>query len=322
MEIIFLFILFFTAASLYFISYWVPKQTIEEGFQGGESDELVQGATDESSGIVKYLDSNELYDDFYASVYDQLTQNSIRTQAEVGLMLHEWTKRGEEYKTFDVLDVGCGTGIASVALAKVGVKKITGLDASDAMLKQAETVTQAQSTLTSEQSKHLEWRKGNAIDPSVVAPAEFTHAFLMYFTLYYFADKEALFRNLYLWIKPGGRLCISVVNKHKFDPMLESSAPFVAFSLQKYSKQRVTKSEVVFNRFTYSGDFDLQDPLAEFRETFRFKSGKIRRQKHSLKMEDMNQIVGYAKLAGWNYSGFVDLTPVGFEYAYHLHFRK
>jgi SAM-dependent methyltransferase len=322
MDILILCILLFTAATLYYISYYIPNVDLQEGFQGGSSDELVPGATDESKGIIKYLDNSELYDEFYASVYDQLTQNSVRTQAEVGLMLHEWTKRGEEYKTFTVLDGGCGTGIATTALAKVGVKKVVGLDASEAMLKQAQSVTQAQATLTQDQKKAIEWRKADLIDPSAAGPAEFSHAFLMYFTLYYFSDKEALFRNLYLWMKPGAKLCVSVVNKHKFDPMLESSAPFVAFSLQKYSKQRLTKSEVMFNRFSYTGEFDLQDPSAEFRETFRFKSGKIRRQKHSFKMEDMNQIVGFAKLAGWSYTGFVDLTPIGFEYAYHLHFTK
>lgn len=322
MDLLILFIIFFTAASLYFITKFVPESPLNEGFQGGSQDELVSGAVDEKSGVIKYLDNSELYDDFYASVYDQLTQGSTRTQAEVGLMLHEWTKQGDNIKNFTVLDAGSGTGIATVALAKVGVKKVVGLDASESMLKHAHSVVQSQATLSTDQISKIEWRKGNLIDPGVASPGEFSHAFLLYFTLYYFTDKEALFRNLFHWVKPGGRLCISVVNKHKFDPILESSAPWVAFSLQKYSKDRITKSEVMFNRFSYTGEFDLQDPNAEFRETFRFKSGKVRRQKHTLKMEDMNQIVSFAKVAGWSYIGFVDLTPIGFEYAYHLHFKK
>jgi hypothetical protein len=35
----------------------------------------------------------------------------------------------------------------------------------------------------------------------------------------------------------------------------------------------------------------------------------------------MGSIVGMAKAAGWEYSGFIDLTPISFEYAYHLHFK-
>jgi SAM-dependent methyltransferase len=290
---------------------------VKEGFEDSEE---IQGAVDESKGLLQWMDGVQLYDSFYAGIYDQLTQGSIRTQAEVGLMLNEWTKRGEDIHTFQVLDGGCGTGIAVAALAKMDVKKVVGIDKSKAMLEQAKTVVIPQSTLTEEQKEKVEWREGDLIDPSICGGGEFTHAFLTYFTIYYFADKEALFRNLYLWVKPGGKLVIQVVNKHKFDPMLESAAPWMGFSLQKYSKERVTKSEVVFDKFKYAGEFDLQDPLAEFRETFRFSSGKVRRQKHSFKMEDINTIVGYAKAAGWKYDGFTDLTKLSAEYFYLLHF--
>ena len=127
---------------------------------------------------------------------------------------------------------------------------------------------------------------------------------------------------MYFWTKPGGRMVVQVVNKHKFDPMLESSAPWLGFSLQKYSDTRITKSEVAFNKFKYNGEFHLMDPNAEFRETFRFEGGKIRRQRHTLRMNDMSEIVGMAKMAGWEYLGFTDLTPISFEYAYHLHFKR
>jgi hypothetical protein len=144
---------------------------------------------------------------------------------------------------------------------------------------------------------------------------------MLYFTIYYFNDKETVFRNLFFWTKPGGRLVVHVVNKHKFDPMLESAAPWLGFSLQKYSESRIKKSEVVFNKFKYVGEFDLEDPQAEFRETFRFNDGKVRRQRHSFRMEDMTQIVEFATKAGWDYLGYADLGPISLEYMYHLHFR-
>ena len=301
--------------------YTESRESVKEGFESGADEESsVAHARDETQGMVKWLDNKELYDKFYASVYDQLTQGSVRTQAEVGLMLHEWTKRGDDLKNFEVLDAGCGTGIGSAALAKMGVKRSVGLDSSKDMLKRCEAVLK-ESTLTEEQKNHVEWRQADLIDPSACSGGEFTHACMLYFTVYYFADKETVFRNLFFWIKPGGKMVVHVVNKHKFDPMLESSAPWLGFSLQKYSDTRIKKSEVVFNKFKYTGEFDLQDPLAEFRETFRFKDGKVRRQKHTFRMEDMNVIVGYAKAAGWDYVGNTDLTPIGFEYAFHLHFK-
>lgn len=292
-----------------------------EGFENEtEGAESIAGSYPESKGMIRWLDNTELYDSFYASVYDQLTQGSVRTQAEVGLLLHEWTKRGEDIKTFEVLDAGCGTGIATVSFAKMNVKKSVGFDKSDAMLNQARTKTLPQTTLSEEQKERIEWRKADLIDPSAANGGQFTHAALLYFTIYYMPDKELVFRNLFFWVKPGGKLAIHVVNKHKFDPMLESSTPWIGFSLQKYSKERVTRSEVDFNKFKYVGEFDLQDPAAEFRETFRFTDQTVRRQRHSFIMDDINKIVGMAVAAGWKYDGFVDLTPVQFEYAFHLHF--
>lgn len=302
---------------------WAPyRKTLSPGTLEGFQDAAgIPGAYPENQGVIRYLDNKELYDDFYASVYDQLTQGSVRTQAEVGLMLHEWTKRAEDLKTFQILDAGCGTGISAAAFAKMNVARVVGMDDSQAMLTQAATKTLPQTTLTQDQQKRIEWRKADLMNPSAAAGGEFTHACLLYFSVYYFPDKEALFRNLYFWVKPGGRLVVQVVNKHKFDPMLESSAPWLGFSLQKYTKERITKSEVAFNKFKYAAEFDLQDPAAEFRETFRFDDGTVRRQRHQFKMEDMNTIVGQARVAGWEYLGYTDLTPIGFEYGFHLHFR-
>jgi len=289
-----------------------------EGFANMEADSK---AEDESKGISRFLGNTELYDKFYAGIYDQLTQGTRRTHEEVSVIYRVWTKRGEDKSEFSVLDAGCGTGIGVASFAKLGVKKVVGLDNSDAMLHQARNVTVPATTLTDEQKSAIEWRKEDLVNSGACQGGEFTHAVLLYFTVYYFNDKEALFRNLFFWVKPGGMLSVHVVNKHKFDPILDSARGSLAFSLQKYSEERVKRSEVVFNNMKYSGDFDLQDPGAEFRETFRFNNGKVRRQRHELRMEDMNDIVGIAKVAGWEYAGFTDLMNVGFEYAYHLHFK-
>lgn len=302
-------------SSSFFQKQILPFLEVKEGFE-----ENIPGASDEKTGIIKWLDNKTLYDSFYAKLYDQLTQGSVRTQAEVGLLVTEWTKRGDDLRAFEVLDAGCGTGIATLAFGKLGCKRVVGLDSSQAMLDQAQQIVLPQSTLTEEQKKNVSFRQADFIDPSACAAGEFTHACMLYFTVYYATDKEALFRNFHLWIKPGGKLAVHVVNKHKFDPMLESSAPWMGFSLQKYSKDRITKSEVAFDKFKYTGEFLLTDPAAEFRETFRFADGKVRRQKHEFLMEDLNTIVGFAKAAGWKYDGFVDLTKLSAEYFYILYF--
>jgi SAM-dependent methyltransferase len=284
---------------------------LEEGFVNP----IEIGTTD------RYLENDELYDSFYASIYDQLAQGAVRTQGEIGLLLHEWTSRGGlPVEKMKVLDAGCGTGIATAAFAKMNVSKVIGVDKSAAMLERAEKVTIPASTLTEQQQQAIEFRNTDLLNPSALSAAEVTHAVMFYFVPYEVKDLEAVLRNMYVWIAPGGKLAIEVVNKHKFDPMLEAAAPWMAFSLQKYSDKRITKSSITFDKFAYDGEFDLHDPGAEFRETFRFKDGKVRRQRHRFHMPDIADIVKLGATCGFQYNKYIDLTPIGFEYGYLLCF--
>ena len=287
-----------------------PVVPVKEGFV-----DTAEGTTD------RYLENDELFDGFYASIYDQLVQNSARVQAEIGLLLHQWTSKGDlPIEKMKVLDAGCGTGVATVALAKMNVEKVIGLDKSAAMIERAKNVTVPSTTLTENQKKNVEFRQADLLNPSACTGGEVTHAIMLYFTPYYVKDLEAVFRNMFLWVLPGGKLAVEVVNKHKFDPMLDSAAPWMAFSLQKYSKERVTKSSVTFDKFAYEANFDLDDPEAEFRETFRFKDGRVRRQRHRLHMPAIEDITKLAVTCGWKYDNYIDLTTIGFEYAYLLCF--
>ena len=260
-----------------------------------------------------YLTNDKLYDKFYASVYDMLTQQQTRTAAKVALIVQEWEKKGWKAEQMDVLDAGCGTGVASAAFAKMKVRSVLALDKSEAMLEKAKK--------GNAKNPSVRYRLADLNNPSALSGSEVTHAACLYFSIYYLPDKEAFFRNLFLWVKPGGEIAIEVVNKYKFDPMLESASPWVGFSLQKYTKKRITESNVAFDKFTYSGRFDLFDPSAEFSETFRFKDGKIRRQKHKLTMPSMEEIVKMGQAAGFVYTKYIDLVMVGFEYSYLLFFR-
>jgi hypothetical protein len=177
-------------------------------------------------------------------------------------------------------------------------------------------------------SQMIEWREGDAELASTCQQNEFTHATILYFSIYYIKDKPAFFKNLYSWIAPGGSVAIEVVNKYKFDPMFQSAAPFLGFSLQKYVKDRVNTSKITFNKFDYEGTFHLleegdKSEAAEFREVITFKESKtVRRHKHHLYMPDMKEIIKAADGAGFQYMGYQDLMTLGFEYAYLLFFDK
>lgn len=287
-----------------------------EGFANANA---AEGESAANSSSYDWKDNVSLYDNFYAEIYDQLVQSSVRNQAKVGLLLHAWSTK-IPMNQMEVMDAGCGTGVATVAFAKMNVKRAVGIDKSEAMIRRARGITLDQSTISKEQKDIVEFQHRDILDPGSAQAGEYNCACMLYFTVYYLTDMEAAFRNLSVWIKPGGFLAVEVVNKHKFDPMLESASPWMAFSLQKYSKERIKKSSVAFDKFNYEGVFDLEEPRAEFRETFRFKDGSVRRQKHTFIMPDMKDIVAKAGRAGWKYDSYVDLTTIGFEYAYLLLF--
>ena len=278
--------------------------------------------SDSEANKTKYdwLENDDLFDDFYASVFTKLTQNEKLVQAETALCMTEFKKQTPNNK-LSILDAGCGIGIGSCSFVKLGAQHVVGIDKSKAMIQYSKGTTLPSTTLTDLQKQDIEFRLADLIGPGAAGAAEFDAACLLYFTVYYFRDLDMLFRNLHLWVKPNGSLAIEVVNKYKFEPVLDSSNPWVGVSPQRYTKDRITKSKVVFDKFDYEAVFELEDPKAEFRETFRFKDGTVRRQKHKMTMPTMEEIVKMGQAAGWVYQKYIDLVVVGFEYSYLLFFR-
>jgi SAM-dependent methyltransferase len=170
--------------------------------------------------------------------------------------------------------------------------------------------------------KNVDWKIGDAITSSLFQPDEFNVVCFFYFTLYYFPDRIDVLKNCYTWMKSGSVLAIHIVNRSKFDPILDSASPFPAFSIQKYVSKRVMESSVVFDTFTYDAKFDLENEKAKFMEEFKFKDGTHRKQEHHLFMPEMEKIVKDAEEVGFRYRDYTDLRTIGYEYQYLLFFVK
>ena len=269
----------------------------------------------------EWLQNDELFDDFYASIFTKLTQNETLIQAETAICLQEFGATNKK-ENMNILDAGCGIGIATVSFKKQGAHNVVGIDKSRAMIQYARNTTLPHTTLTDTEKQDIEFRNMDLIGPTSANAGEFTDACILYFTVYYFRDLDTLLRNLALWVRPGGNLVIEVVNKYKFDPVLNPSNPWVGISPQKYAKERLHKSTIVFDKFDYEAVFELEDPRAEFRETFRYKDGSVRRQKHTLYMRNIPDMIRIAKECGWTYTKYVDLMPLSFQYGYLLFFKN
>jgi SAM-dependent methyltransferase len=263
---------------------------------------------DGPDGDTVVLGNEHLFDEFYSRVYDTVVDGGTRQKAEVLMaMNYAKTVRPEE-KSIHVLDIGCGTGGDVAQFKSAGVGKAVGLDASDSMI-----------TTARRKYPKGDYRVGEAEVAGQFAAGEFNLITMFYFTYYYLRDPDAVFRNMYNWLEPGGVLVIHLVNREKFDPILEAASPFVAFSVQKYAKERLTRSRVAFDKFDYEADFTLNGDKAEFREEFQFKGKngrKARRQTHSLRMPRMETVVARAEANGFTYKQFLDMTGVGYEYQY------
>ena len=237
--------------------------------------------------------------------------------------MEEFSKKIPEKSQMVILDAACGIGVASCSFAKLGAGHVVGIDKSPAMIRYAKGTTLPSTTLSPTQRQDVEFRTFDLMGPGAASAGEFNCACLLYFSIYYFQDLDVLFRNMALWMRPGGSLAVEVVNKYKFEPVLDCSNPWVGVSPQRYSKERLSKSHAVFDTFEYDAAFELvTDPRAEFRETFRFKDGSVRRQKHRLFMPSMEQIVQHAQTNGWRYTKYVDLMPLSFSYGYLLFFER
>ena len=290
------------------------EQGVAEGFQDSTSNE--------SKDFYTWITNpQDIYDDFYVHIYDELLGQTKRTMAKVDLCINIWNSQ-DPISTWSVLDAGSGTGVAACYFAKKGAGNVIAIDHSTSMMTYAQNETTKKLELSDKEKGNRRWRQESLINPSACSAGEATHLIMFYFTFYYMNNQEECLRHLNFWSKPGAKLALEVVNKYKFDPILEAASPFLGFSIQKYSEERVRKSRVTFDKFEYDAEFMLTGDKGDFYETFRFKNNHVRRQKHIFHMPEIKKIVKIAETAGWNYKGYQDLNPLGFEYGYLLFFEK
>ena len=246
----------------------------------------------------------EVYDDFYATIYDYLVFNNMKDDYEVTQIVNKTNPTSESL----ILDIGSGTGHHVAKLSDKGLN-VVGLDISPAMVKEAQTkFPEAASS----------FKVGDALNLSEFRNNSFTHIMCMYFTIYYFKDKRLFFNNCMEWLMPGGYLILHVVDRAKFDPILPPGNPLYVVSPQKYAKERITKTKVTFNEFVYNSNFSLDESkdIAVFEEKFKFNDGKVRKQEQVLYMEDSDEIVSQATDAGFVIQGKIDLIQCAYDYQF------
>ena len=268
-----------------------------------------EGFIDESSFLFK--NSDAVYDDFYASVYDYLVFNQIKNDYEVGIIINSTFAN----ETSIIADIGCGTGHQVKELSSnTNNLAVIGVDISPSMIQKAK-----------ENYPNLKFEQGNALDGTLFKPESLTHVLCLYFTVYYLEDKTKFFQNAMDWLMSGGYLIVHLVDRYKFQPLLNPSNPlYIVTPNTQNSNNRITKASVNFDEFIYNANYkvDVSKDLAIFEEKFKFKDGKVRKQEQKLYMEDLSTIVTMAQDVGFLIHAKVDMTQCGYEYEYVYVFIK
>jgi SAM-dependent methyltransferase len=244
-----------------------------------------------------------VYDKFYATIYNDLVYDNIKNEYEIGEIINNTHPTQQSM----ILDIGSGTGQHVAALNDKGYNAV-GLDLSLGMVKQAR-----------KNFPGMEFKQGNALNFMLYPGNTFTHILCLYFTIYYIKNKKHFLKNCYDWLKPGGYLILHLVNRDKFDPILNAADPLYMLSAQRYAKKRITNSLVKFKDFQYRGDFKLDKPTnrATFEEIFKDDNSKhIRQNIHEMYIPTQKHILSLAKETGFIINGKIDLVPVQYEYQY------
>ena len=176
---------------------------------------------------------SDIYDKFYASIYNDLVYDKVKNEYEVGEIINATHPTNQSL----ILDIGSGTGQHVAALNDAGYPTV-GLDLSPSMV-----------GIAKKKYPNLKFKQGSALEFMLYPADSFTHILCLYFTIYYIKDKSRFIKNCFDWLKPGGYFILHLVNRDKFDPILNTADPLQLVSAQRYAKKRITNSLIKFNDF-------------------------------------------------------------------------
>jgi len=194
----------------------------------------------ENENSVTYEDAEDIYDVTYASIYNTLWNSNEKLKFEE-ISIQEMALADRPISSVRILDMCCGTAPHACYFKNLGVDYI-GVDISESMLKEARNACPSAT-----------FQKGDVTQVHLFPQKSISTCLLLNFSIYQFENSKVISDNVYQWLQPEGFFAVHMVDPDKFDPLHDVSSPFAAFSLQKYSLERQTTSNVFFDQFKYIG---------------------------------------------------------------------
>lgn len=299
------------------VMYWLLLMTrTKEGFTStydglsGQAQEFIQ------------LENQGIYDKFYADVYDDITFDDNRMLYE----LDQITEITSVNKQSRILDIGCGTGRTVNHLTKKGIH-CDGVDSSPAMISKGHSrfPRLGEQSNLSGLTEGTRTRVGDALNPTLVPPHSLTHVLCLFYTIYCIRDRRTFISNVSEWLQPGGFFVVHMVNRNKFSTIMPAADPFLLVNPQKYAKQRITDSTIVFRDMEYKANFDVRPKQDEIVLTEVFKDPqrhKTRKQVQTLSVPTQRTIVDMILEYGFSLKGKIDMEGCGYDHQYLYVFIK
>jgi len=265
----------------------------------------IEGFTDETRFLFKNGDA--IYDDFYASVYDFLVFNQLKNDYEVGVIINSAFANEQSV----IADIGCGTGhhVNELTNRLSNDLSIVGIDRSPAMIQKAK-----------ELYPNLQFKLGNALEESLFQPSSLTHILCLYFTIYDIQEKYFFFKNCMQWLMPGGYFIVHLVDKTNLSsPIINPMHP-----LYVVQQNGTMKTKAQWDDFSYNmtSNIDNTSNVSTLEETFKFSNGRVRKQDHTLYIEDVSTIVNLAQDAGFLLHAKIDMNDISYPNQYLYIFVK
>ncbi len=256
---------------------------------------------------------DELYDTFYANIYENLFYSNLVDDYEVGIILN----KTEPVRETDILVIGSKTGKRVDTFSKRGYNAY-GLEKSKDMILYANN-----------KYSNNNYVLGNGTNQLVFEPEKFTLITLLDFVIYNIPDRRIVFENCYRWLVPGGFMALHLINIGGFyDSQLYGARErrFSPMITRIFDKKNVVNSlgnnDAVVDDFIYKSDMSMNDQTIEMRETFKNKkNGKKRQNIQTFYTPDQSIVLSEAKDCGFNMLAQYDLLPYKrpFQYLYILY---
>jgi ubiquinone/menaquinone biosynthesis C-methylase UbiE len=249
----------------------------------------------------------QIYDRFYSEIYDQLFYSQLKVQFEILQIKNNLLDKYSE--KINILDIGCGTGHHVDQFNKHKFNCI-GIDNSQYMINTCKNTFPTR-----------EFIKGNFTKVNNFQPNSFSHITCLFYTIYYVEDIDGLFKTINTWLNIGGSFVVHLVDKNRFDPVLEKSSSLIPlYNPQKFTRK--TATTLTFNNFIYNSDWILDTMPAKFVEKFTFKDNSGRRNYHQLFMYPIKKYIKIANNNGFKLTHTLDLAVANHPHNYLFCFKK